>query len=118
MLQYNGQTLAYIGDAVYELYIREKFLEEGKVHPKVLHQSTITYTNATGQYHAYKKIEPLLTDEERAVITRGRNASSARKPGKADMRTYKLATGFEALIGYLYLDGQKTRLYELLENIK
>ncbi len=117
MLQYNGQTLAYIGDAVYELHIREKLLSSGKVHPNAMHQAAIEHTNASGQFQAFKKIESLLSEKEKGIVMRGRNASSSRKPGKADLSTYKMATGLEALIGYLYLDKQTTRLTEILNAI-
>ena len=117
MLQYNGQTLAYVGDAVYELHVRTKLLENGKFHPNALHKAAIEHTNASGQYRAYKRIENKLTSQEISIINRGRNASSSRKPGKADLKTYKMATGLEALLGYLYLDNQEKRLRELLDMI-
>ncbi len=117
MLQYNGQTLAYIGDAVYELHIRQQLLKQGKVHPNALHQAAIAFTNATGQFRAFKRIESKLSEKEIAIVMRGRNASSSRKPGKADLSTYKMATGLEALIGYLYLDEQTKRLNEILDLI-
>ena len=117
MLQYNGQTLAYIGDAVYELHIREKLLQTGKVHPNALHQAAIELTNASGQFRALKQINGILSEEEKAIVNRGRNASSSRKPGKADLKTYKMATGLEALIGYLYLDNRQDRLNEILNLI-
>ncbi len=117
MIQYNGQTLAYIGDAVYELFIREKLLASGNVKPNDLHHEAIGLTNANAQYSALKKIEDDLDPEEQAVVMRGRNATSSKKPKKATLQTYKLATGFEALLGYLYLTGKKERLHNLLEKI-
>ncbi len=116
MLPYNAQTLAYIGDAVYELYVREQLLAKGKVQTKDLHHTAITYTEGAAQSRALKTIEPLLTDEEYDVFKRGRNAPLSRKSRKGDLMEHKIATGFEALLGHLYLTGQHKRLYELLSH--
>ncbi len=117
MLAYNAQTLAYIGDAVYELYVREQLLASGKVKTKDLHRTAITYTEGPAQSRALKTIEPLLSEEELSVVKRGRNAPLSRKSRKGDLMEYKIATGFEALLGHLHLTGQHKRLYELLSHI-
>ncbi len=117
MLSHNGQALAYIGDAVYELYVREYHLNQGTTQVHALHDKTTKYTNAQGQYEALKVIEPHLSEKELSIVKRGRNASSARKPGQASQHIYRLSTGFEALIGYLYLNEEKSRLKTLLEMI-
>ncbi len=114
MLQYNGQTLAYIGDAVFELYVREALLNGGNIQPNDLHHEAINHTNANAQYRALKSIESDLSDQEWAVVRRGRNASASKKPKKTKLQTYKMATGFEALVGYLYLSGEQERLQTLL----
>ncbi len=117
MLSHNGQALAYIGDAVFELYVREHHLNSGTAQVQSLHNKTTQLTNAQGQYAALKTIEPQLTDTEITIVKRGRNASSGRKPGQASQHIYRLSTGFEALIGYLYLNGEKDRLDALMKLI-
>lgn len=117
MIQYNGQTLAYIGDAYYELKVREHLLNQGIVKANKLHQAVINYTSAQGQLEALRKIEDLLTEAEQAVVKRGRNAEGSRKPKHTKLQNYKLSTGFEALIGYLYLSKAHDRLHQLLKEI-
>ena len=118
MNQLNGVTLAYLGDAIYEVYIREFLLEKGYTKVDKLHNEAIKYTSAKGQKQAIEKIYDLLTENEIQVFKRGRNSNSDRKPKNTDLATYKKATGFEALIGFLYLNNEKKRLEELLEIIK
>jgi len=118
MIQYNGLTLAYLGDAIYEVYIREFLLVEGYTKVDKLHKKAITYTSAKGQKKALDKIFDLLTEKEINVFKRGRNASTDRKPRNTDLATYKQATGFEALIGFLYLNNELERLEELINIIK
>lgn len=111
----NPLVLAYIGDSVYELYIREHLLFKGKdKKAHKLHVEAISYVKAQGQSDIIKKIEEKLTDEELEIFKRGRNAKSKTSPKNADIIDYRMATGFEALIGYLYLTGRKERLMELL----
>lgn len=117
MIQYNGQTLAYLGDAYYELKVREILLNQGIVKASKLHQAVTVYTSAKGQVEALKSIEHLLTEEEQSVIKRGRNAEGSRKPKNIQLQHYKLSTGFEALIGFLYLCGKLQRIEEFLEEI-
>lgn len=117
MIQHNGQTLAYIGDAYYELKIREALLETGITKANKLHQAVTVYTSAKGQVEALKQIEHLLTEEELRIIKRGRNAEGSRKPKNIELQHYKLATGFEALIGYLYLCGKLERIHYFLKEI-
>lgn len=118
MVQHNGQTLAYIGDAVFELHVRETLLEKGYVKPDDLHKTAIRHTGAEGQKNALESIRPLLDEEEAVVVKRGRNASTARRAKNASLATYRLATGFEALIGFLYLSGRRERLHTLLHAIE
>lgn len=111
----NPLVLAYIGDSVYELYIRGNLLIKGrdkKAHK--LHVEAINYVKAKAQSDIIKKMEEKLTDEELDIFKRGRNAKSKTSPKNADIIDYRMATGFEALIGYLYLTGRKERLMELL----
>ena len=117
MIQYNGTTLAYIGDAIYEVLIRETLLEKGFTKVQDLHERAITYTSANGQAEAFDTIESFLTEEEYSIFKRGRNANTERKARNADLATYKKATGFEALIGYLYLSKKEERITFFLEKI-
>ncbi len=117
MNQLNGLTLAYLGDSIYEVYIRESLLEKGYTKVEKLHNEAIKYTSAKGQKEALDKIFGVLTESEIQVFKRGRNANSDRKPKNTNLATYKQATGFEALIGFLYLDNKKARLEELIQII-
>ena len=113
--QYSPLVLAYIGDAVYELYIRNMLIQKGNVPVHKLHQQATQYVKAKAQSESLHIIESHLTEEELAVFKRGRNAKSATVPKNADMNEYRHATGFEALIGFLYLSGENERLRYLLE---
>jgi len=117
MNQLNGLTLAYLGDAIYELYIREMLLEKGYTKVDKLHKEAILYTSAKGQKIALDKIYNHLSESEISVFKRGRNANTDRKPRNTDLATYKRATGFEALLGYLHLNNELVRLEELLKII-
>ncbi|MFZ7104389.1 MAG: Mini-ribonuclease 3 [Peptococcaceae bacterium] len=107
-------TLAYIGDAVYELYIREFFLNKGEVKARQLHKQVIKRVNAGSQAKFYEKIENMLTELELSVAKRGRNAKSGQIPKNALVTDYRKSTGFEALIGYLFLKKDDQRIQELL----
>lgn len=114
MNQKSGLTLAYLGDAIYELLIREHFIEQGLTKVDDLHNQVVKYTNAEGQATAYHKISTFLTEEELTVFKRGRNAKSSRSAKSASITDYRHATGLEALFGFLYLENRSTRLQELL----
>lgn len=115
MIQYNGLTLAYIGDAIYELRVRMHLLDMNLTKVNDLHNNAIRYTSATQQATVARLlIEHTYTEEEIGVFKRGRNQNSSHKPKNADVLTYNVATGFEAVIGYLYLEGRHDRLEELL----
>lgn len=115
--QLNGLALAYMGDAVLELYIREYLIEQGKVRPNQLHQAATRYVSAKAQANVVHFLlnEGKLTDEELQIIKRGRNAKSHAAPKNTDIHSYRLSTGFEALIGYLYLQQQVKRLQEMID---
>jgi len=117
MKQLSGVTLAYIGDAVYEVMIRETLIKQGFQKVDHLHKEAIKYTSAVNQAQAMALIFDLLTDQEIAVYKRGRNNNSDRRAKNASIAEYRKATGFEALIGYLYLQGDKRRLEEFLNHI-
>lgn len=109
--QYNALGLAYIGDVVYELLVRERMVARANMPVNRLHQKTVRWVCASAQSEAMQLLLPLLTEEEEAVYRRGRNANS-HAPRNADVQEYHRASGFEALFGYLYLSGQQRRIEE------
>lgn len=108
-------TLAYIGDAVYELMVRTLILSDGNAPVNRLHKKARDFVNAKAQAEFYFRIADLLTETEAAVFRRGRNAKSFTTPKHADLIDYRHATGLEALFGYLYLDGNMVRALELFQ---
>ncbi len=113
---YSPLVLAYIGDAVYELIIRTVVINEGNRPVGEFHNRTEGLVKAEAQAELVKSITDDLTDEEFVMYKRGRNAKSVTMPKNAKMSDYRMATGLEALCGYLYLDGQMERLFELIRN--
>lgn len=114
--QFSPLALAYIGDGVYELFVRTKVIEEHENLPaNKLHKKTVQYVKAHAQANSIDAMLPHLTEDETAVYKRGRNAKSNTTPKNADMADYRKATGFEALIGFLYLSGENGRLNELMK---
>lgn len=114
--QLNGLALAYVGDAVYEVYIRDFLVESGQTRPNTLHKMATHYVSAKAQAMLMEKMlaEAVLTEEEELFYRRGRNAKSHTSAKNADITTYRIATGFESLMGYLHLTEQKERLDELV----
>ena len=109
-------VLAYIGDAVYEVIIRRFVMSHGNVSANKMHKITSSYVSASSQSEFAKKIQDILTEEEKTVYKRGRNAKSGSVAKNQTMSDYRHATGFEALIGYLYLQNKTDRIYELLND--
>ena len=107
-------TWAYIGDCVYELYVRTKLVDKTKLKPHALHIEAIKHVKAQAQAETLKKIFDELTEKEQDVVRRGRNAENHHLPKNANVQDYMYATAFEALLGYLYLTKQDTRLKEIL----
>ena len=107
-------TWAYIGDAVYELYIRKKLINETKLKPHKLHIESIKHVKASAQAETLRKIEENLTDEEKEIVRRARNTKNHHLPKNANVNDYMHSTAFEGLIGYLYLTKQEKRLEEIL----
>lgn len=104
--------LAYLGDAIYDFYVRERLVRGGeRIH--ALHKSAVATVCAHAQAEALSRIEALLTDEERGVVRRARNARQT-PPRSADPAEYRRATALEALIGYLYLTDQRARMEALI----
>lgn len=108
-------TWAYIGDSVYELYIRMHLVNTTKFKPHKLHIEAIKYVKAKAQADILQRIEENLREKEKEIIKRGRNAENHHLPKNATVQEYMYSTGFEALIGYLYLTKQDNRLEEILE---
>lgn len=110
----NALALAYIGDAVYEMYVRHRLIATGEVRPHQLHRAAIKYVSAKAQANMIMKMLPLLTEEEKDWVNRGRNAKSGTVPKNTDVIVYRYGTAFETLVGMLYLKQQHDRLEELL----
>ena len=107
--QYSPLVLAYMGDAVYELYVRKKLVSKANTQVDKLHKSAVKIVKAEAQCEAFRKIENELTEKEIAVFKRGRNTKSS-VPKHSSVVEYRTATGLEALIGYIYLTGDTVRL--------
>lgn len=114
MRSYSPLTLAYIGDAIYELVIRTILVKKGNCPVNQLHKHASELVKAASQSDMIRKIEPVLTEEEHDVYKRGRNAHSGSMAKNASMGDYRRATGFEALMGYLYLNKEYGRIVELV----
>ena len=112
---YSPLTLAYIGDAIYELVIRTILVEKGNTQVNKLHQRASKLVKASAQSEIIEKLKPYLTEEEMGIFKRGRNAKSFTMAKNASMSDYRRATGFEALIGHLYLTEQWDRMLELIK---
>lgn len=115
MKAYSPLTLAYIGDAGYELVIRTMVVEKGNRQASQLHRLTTSYVKAQAQAAMIEALEPELTEEELAIYKRGRNAKSYTSAKNASILDYRKATGLEALIGYLYLSGREERVLFLIK---
>ncbi|WAA12375.1 Mini-ribonuclease 3 [Fervidibacillus halotolerans] len=113
----NSLALAYMGDAVFEVYVRRRLLERGMTKPNSLQHKAAQYVSAKAQcYIARSFLERnILTEEEVDVLKRGRNAKSATVRKNTDVQTYRYSTAFEALIGFLYLSSNFSRLDDLIE---
>jgi len=114
--QLNSLALAYMGDAVLEQFVREHLLRSGRVKPNTLHKEATKYVSAKAQANVVRimLLEKFLTEEEEAILRRGRNAKSGTIPKNTDLQTYKYSTGFEAVIGSLYLQGESERVREII----
>lgn len=113
--QMSPLTWAYVGDCVYELYIRTKLVDTTKLKPHELHIKSVKYVKAKAQAENLKKLETILTEEEKEIVRRGRNTQTHHIAKNASMQDYMYATAFEALIGYLYLTKQDDRLSEIMK---
>lgn len=112
-------ALAYMGDAVIELHVREALIKSGGAKPHLLHLQATHYVSAKAQSAFLHELleEGFLTEEEERIFKRGRNAKSHSVPKNTDVRTYNCSTGFEALIGYLYLTGKRARIEQFMKKM-
>lgn len=111
----NPVVLAYMGDAVFELVVRQYLISLPSQKPHQLHRDATGLVSAKAQRRLLDKLQPLLSEEEADVVRRGRNAKSGSPPKNADVADYRQATGLECLIGYLYFEGKLDRIGELLK---
>ena len=117
MIDINVLALAYLGDSVYDLYIREYLISKNIVNVNELQSESIKYVSAKSQSYYLDKISEFLTEKELDIVKRGRNHKSHKATKNTDISTYKNATGLETLIGYLYLE-DKERLDEIMKLIE
>ncbi|MFA9376275.1 MAG: Mini-ribonuclease 3 [Lachnotalea sp.] len=113
---YSPLVLAYIGDGIYDMIIRTIVVAKGNSQPNKLHKRTSQLVKASAQSAMIELILDELTEEEQKIYKRGRNAKSATVAKNATMVDYRRATGFEALMGYLYLQGQLKRIVDLIKS--
>lgn len=116
--QLNPLVLAFIGDAIYEVFIRTYLVEKNRdmsVHK--LHVRAISFVKAQAQSEFMKELEGILTEDEITIFKRGRNSKSGTVPKNADVREYRVATGFESVLGFLYITEQADRLNFLLNKV-
>lgn len=111
----NTNTLAFIGDGIYEVFVRKHVIESGNFDVNRLHKESVKYVKAPAQCFVMKKIQTELSEEEERIVKRARNHKQHTKAKNSDIITYKWATAFEALIGYLYYKGDFGRMRYLIE---
>lgn len=110
-------TLAFVGDGVFELLVRERLLKNGSMPAGKLHKMAVERVRASAQAKAYPALEAVLEEEELDILRRGRNANTTKAPKSCTPGEYRMATAIEALFGYLYLQGRTERLHTLYELI-
>lgn len=115
--QMKSLALAYMGDVIYELYVREHLVKKGSQKLQVLHHSAVQFVSAKAQAKVIKNWleQDKLTEDETAIVRRGRNAKSGSIPKNTDVQTYRYSSGFEALLGYHYLSENNERLQMLIK---
>lgn len=110
-------TLAFVGDGVYELYIREYLVSKGNRPVDALHKESVQYVNAAFQAKVGTELLPAFSSKEQEIFKRGRNAQAGHKPKNMSVRDYTYATALETVIGYLYLKGELQRVQEIMNEI-
>lgn len=116
-MMYSPAQLAYAGDAVYELLVRSYILQNHDTNVNKMHRLSVRFVKAHAQAYLINKLEPDLTEEEKRIVKRGRNAKVTSSPKNAELMDYRYATGFEALFGYLYLSNNLDRLMQLFGKV-
>lgn len=117
--QISSLALAYMGDAIIEVYVREAVIAGGAAKPHLLHAIAVDYVSARAQSRFLHELmeEGFLTEDELGIVRRGRNAKSHSVPRNTDVQTYNFSTGFEALIGYLYFIGSEERIEGIMKKM-
>ena len=115
--QLSPLNLAFIGDCIYEILVRENLVKNANRPVNDLHHESVKFVSAKAQTKAFEKIEDILTEDEMSIFKRGRNAKVGHTPKSACTGEYHTATGVEALFGYLYLSGKEERIKELFSVI-
>ena len=111
---YSALAFAYIGDSVFDLIVRTMVVSRGNNRPNQYHKQATTYVNAAPQTQMMERMKPHLTEEEKMMFRRGKNAKPASCAKNQSHHDYRIATGFETLMGYLYMTGQMGRIIELV----
>ena len=114
--EYSPLALAYIGDCIFDLVIKSLVMNEGNKQVQKMHKETSSYVQASAQSKMMRAMQEHLTEEEHAIYKRGRNAKSYTSAKNASISDYRRATGFEALMGYLYMSGRYERMCELIKD--
>jgi len=112
--QLHPLVLAWMGDAVYELFVRQYVIAQPNHRPNVMHKYSTRYVSAKAQAQSLSRLLPELTEDEKEYVRRGRNAKSGTVPKNTDIADYRQSTAFECLLGYLYYSGRMERLVELM----
>lgn len=116
-MMYSPAQLAYAGDAVYELLVRSYIIQNYDTNVNKMHKLSVRFVKANAQAYLISKLEANLTEEEKRIVKRGRNAKVTSSPKNAELMDYRYATGFEALFGYLYLNNEYDRLIKLFNKV-
>ena len=117
---YSGRTLAFLGDAVWSLEVRNSLLMDGQGQGKILQKKSISYVSAKAQAQFYEQLhqEGFFSEEEENWYRLGRNNHGGSTPKNTDVQTYRMSTGFEALLGALYLLGNETRIRQIWDKVR
>ena len=116
----SGRTLAFLGDAVWSLLVRRYLIESGQGKGERLQALAVSYVSAAAQAEFYRRLheEGFFTEEEEDIFRRGRNGHTGTVPAHTDVGTYRFSTGFEALIGALYLEGKRDRIAQIWDKVR
>lgn len=116
----SGRTLAFLGDAVWSLCVREYLIEQGEGRGKTLQKKSISFVSAKAQCHFYETLHEanFFTEKEEEEFRRGRNSTQGSVPKNTDVGIYRISTGFEAMLGSLWLSDQKDRIREIWDKVK